>query len=365
MTEPSVVIVIVGGGLAGLCVARRLHQAGTAFRLYEARARLGGRILTVDADGQSSVDGFDLGPSWVWPAIQPALAALISELGLSTYPQFRSGDGLFERTAQETPVRVPGLADDGLSLRIVGGTAALVTALAAQLPPEQLTVNAPVRTLARTNHGVAVSVEAPDVHPYTVNASKVVLAAPPRLLASMLDFIPLETPETLDRWRRTPTWMAASAKFLAIYPRPFWRSAGLSGTAQSLAGPLGEIHDASTASGAYALFGFLSLSAEARSRLGVSAVQQACLDQLMRLFGSMAADPLAVHLQDWTAEPWTATAADRVLAGHPVPAVAPWSSTSWSDRLILAGSEASPTDPGYLHGAVVAAEHAARRAITR
>lgn len=29
----------------------------------------------------------------------------------------------------------------------------------------------------------------------------------------------------------------------AIYDRPFWREAGLSGTAQSMVGPLAEIHD--------------------------------------------------------------------------------------------------------------------------
>ena len=44
-------VAIIGGGLAGLCAARLLHREGVDFQLVEARDRLGGRILTVDARG--------------------------------------------------------------------------------------------------------------------------------------------------------------------------------------------------------------------------------------------------------------------------------------------------------------------------
>lgn len=75
-------ILIVGGGLAGLTAARLLHQAGIGFRLLEARERLGGRILSVDETGRPSGDGFDLGPSWFWPGMQPAMGDLVHQLGL-------------------------------------------------------------------------------------------------------------------------------------------------------------------------------------------------------------------------------------------------------------------------------------------
>jgi hypothetical protein len=58
--------------------------------------RLGGRILTVDDTGAPSDDGFDLGPSWIWPRVQPALAALIRELGLETFGQTSVGDVVFD-----------------------------------------------------------------------------------------------------------------------------------------------------------------------------------------------------------------------------------------------------------------------------
>ena len=76
-------VAIVGGGLAGLHAARLLHRAGVDFVLLEARDRFGGRILSVDESGQPSEDGFDLGPSWFWPRMQPAIAALVAELGLA------------------------------------------------------------------------------------------------------------------------------------------------------------------------------------------------------------------------------------------------------------------------------------------
>ncbi|MBX9659858.1 MAG: NAD(P)/FAD-dependent oxidoreductase [Nitrospiraceae bacterium] len=71
-------VAIVGGGLAGLCAARRLHALGIDFHLFEARDRLGGRILSANDQGHSSNDGFDLGPSWFWPEMQRGLAALVT-----------------------------------------------------------------------------------------------------------------------------------------------------------------------------------------------------------------------------------------------------------------------------------------------
>lgn len=66
MSDP---ILIVGGGLAGLTAAHCLRRAGVAFRLLEARRRLGGLILSAEAGGAGHVatDGFHLGPSWCWP----------------------------------------------------------------------------------------------------------------------------------------------------------------------------------------------------------------------------------------------------------------------------------------------------------
>ncbi|HVW70423.1 MAG TPA: FAD-dependent oxidoreductase, partial [Steroidobacteraceae bacterium] len=67
-------VAIIGGGLAGLYAARLLQAAGANYVLVEARDRLGGRIFTVDAAGSLCDDGFDVGPSWLWPRMQPLSA---------------------------------------------------------------------------------------------------------------------------------------------------------------------------------------------------------------------------------------------------------------------------------------------------
>ena len=96
-------VAIVGGGLAGLHAARLLRAEGVAFRILEARDRPGGRILSADAAGRVSADGFDLGPSWFWPDLHPAMAAMVAELGLKAFPQHDEGDVLIERVSNGPP----------------------------------------------------------------------------------------------------------------------------------------------------------------------------------------------------------------------------------------------------------------------
>lgn len=45
-------VVVIGGGIAGLTVAYRLQQGGMDVSLYEARNRIGGRILTAKINGR-------------------------------------------------------------------------------------------------------------------------------------------------------------------------------------------------------------------------------------------------------------------------------------------------------------------------
>lgn len=355
-------VAIIGGGLAGLHAARLLHAAGVDFRLLEARDRLGGRIQSTDEAGRPSADGFDLGASWYWPDMQPAIGALVEELGLAAMPQNSDGDVIIHRMARETPQRYRRVASgqEPRSMRLVGGTGALVTALANDLPADRLRLGARVTRVALGEGHVTLTVGEADGAADALVAEHVVAALPPRLLEATVAFTPEIDATTARHWRDTPTWMAPHAKFFAFYDRPFWRAAGLSGTAQSLVGPIVEIHDATTASGAAALLGFLGVGADQRTSMGEAILTRVCVEQFGRLFGDEARRPRATLVKDWAADALTATAADRSAGGHPVPDGGCWVTGPWRGRLELAGSETSATDPGYLAGAI----EAARRAVT-
>lgn len=358
-------VLIVGGGLAGLTAAHLLQRAGIGFVLLEARDRLGGRILSVDATGAPSADGFDLGPSWFWPGMGSAITHVVDELGLQSFPQYSEGAMLLQRHPQEAPLRYPVYRQEPPSMRLAGGTGALVAALAVGLPPGSIRRGARVTDVRQAASGVEARYASADGILHTVTATQVIFALPPRLLEATIAFTPALDVATARNWRNTPTWMAPHAKFFALYDRPFWREAGLSGGAQSQVGPLVEIHDATTASGKAALFGFVGVPAAGRADAGQEAVIAAALRQLVQFFGPEASNPLATLYKDWAADPLTATAEDAVAGGHPYPGGLAAVPGDWHSYMLLAGSEAGRREPGYLAGAVEAAEHAVMEVMNR
>lgn len=210
-------VLIVGGGLAGLTLARRLDLTGIDFQLVEGRDRFGGRILSARDDHRPSLDGFDLGPSWFWPESQPGLTKLVAELSLKTFRQYGDGDVVLHRMSRETPQRYRGLQQTVSSMRFAGGAGALIEALVGHLPAARLHPSSPVTRVERLNGGMSVTVDHAD-GVSTIRTDHIVFALPPRLVDARIAL----TPEagTTDRglWRSTPTRMAPHAKFFAIRP---------------------------------------------------------------------------------------------------------------------------------------------------
>ena len=358
-------VIIVGGGLAGLMAAHLIHRTGIDFQLLEARDRLGGRILSVDASGQPSTDGFDLGPSWFWPAMQPAIADLVKELQLPSFPQNDKGDIIFQRMSREVPQRYQSIPQEPQSMRLVGGIGAIISALASGLPASGIRLGARVTNVTLHGKGVEVKYTSENEPLQTVKSRYVIFALPPRLLATTISFTPALDAATVKHWANTPTWMAPHAKFFAIYDAPFWLDMGLSGTAQSMVGPLVEIHDATTASGQAALFGFIGVPAPQRLVMDENAMVAAALEQLASLFGPQANHPRATLLKDWAKDPLTATADDQLATGHLATDERSWVSGKWQNHIFLAGSETSSREAGYLSGAVEAARRATADLISK
>lgn len=335
---------IIGGGLSGLALSHHLQKAGRAFHLVEARNRFGGRIKSLSVAGKS----VDLGPSWVWPG-QERVFALTHDLGLDLFEQWSSGEQLFEQ-ADGRVMRNAGFMSMAGSLRVAGGTSALTDALAGNLNSSDYTLGATVVALDDTPSATLKDGT-------RITADQIVLALPPRLIANLNITPALPDASTLSN---TPTWMGAHAKFVAIYDRPFWREAGLSGDASSRRGPMVEIHDASPADASYgALFGFVGIPAHIRKDAG-QALDAACLTQLGHLFGEQAAKPITSKLEDWSAAPLTATSADATPpAGHPAYLLPAAFERVWDHKLIFATTEMTTDNGGLIEGALAAAERAA------
>ncbi len=349
---PDTDILIAGAGLAGLRLGGLLHDAGRDVRIVEARARVGGRILT------HAGSDTDLGPSWFWPG-QPRIAALAQELGLPVFEQHAAGKLVYQDAAGAVR-RDLDMAPMAGALRIAGGMTALTDALATRLEDGVLALGHRLVSLSRRDGGIDAKLIV-DGRETVLSARAVVLAVPPRVIAGTIAFDPPLSDQAHAATLAIPTWMAGHAKAVAIYDSPFWRAEGLSGDAISHIGPLAEIHDASPADGSCgALFGFFGVPASLR-RDHADVLEDAVREQLGKLFGPEACAAHTLLLQDWAAEPLTATALDEVPpAGHPAYGMPPALRDLWEGSLILASTEMAPQFGGFLEGALEAAEQAER-----
>ncbi|MCP4767258.1 MAG: NAD(P)-binding protein [Gammaproteobacteria bacterium] len=352
-------IFIAGAGLAGLSLAASLHKRGIDYWLAEARDRIGGRILSAEFGDDDNPGGVaDLGPSWIWPG-QAHIAALLNELELGVFDQYSSGRLVYEDELGQVR-RDLDYSSMGGSLRVDGGITHVTDALAATLPGEAIHLSHRVCAIRENKNGYLVDL----VHPggtLQVAASKVVLAIPPRLIASLIEFEPSLPDTIIQEMNSVPTWMAGHAKLFAFYEEPFWRAQGLSGDGISRRGPLMEIHDASAANpGRGALFGFVGLAAGSAlrepSRLVADAVRQ-----FENMYGADAANPLDVTFMDWAVEEFTATEADQVITEHPPYGLPPGMATLADKGLLFASTEMAPQFGGFIEGALEASRDALAR----
>ena len=361
-------IAIVGAGLSGLYAAYRLKGMGFQdYVVLEARDIPGGRIASFDASAgtkshSSGLDRFDLGPTWFWPEYQSQLDQLVDALELSRFKQHEAGDTVIERSAAEAPMRVRGYVNTPESMRLVGGMGSLIDALRRELDPARILTGQTVRRLRTAGGQVELDVEDTAGKSATWRAEHVLLALPPRLAERTIAFEPPLPKELAVQWRETSTWMAPHAKYVAVYDKPFWREDGLSGEGRSGRGPLGEIHDASMPGGSAALFGFLGVPVQVRRNLSDDVLRAHCRAQLARLFGPQAATPKADFIKDWAKDPYTAVDLDLSPSAshHAAPPVRA-ASGPWQHVLTGIASEWSPQFPGYVAGAVEAAELGVRR----
>jgi monoamine oxidase len=144
-------------------------------------------------------------------------------------------------------------------------------------------------------------------------------------------------------------------KCVATYGRAFWRDDGRSGESYLKPGLVRATADATVDVPALSLF-VVADDAATWSRAPESQRRAQVLADLSRLFGDLAASPTDLAFHDWGADPWSG----GCVAGLPPgarSAGAAWRGTH--GRLHLAGTEAAEHWPGFMDGAIEAAERVA------
>ncbi len=331
-------VLIVGAGISGLHAAKHLLAAGRSVTVLEARDRVGGRVFSPSLNG----DHFDLGASWFW-SNEPLVNELVSAEGLEPFAQHLAGDAMFQ--AADGVQRLQGNQIDVPSGRLRYGTQSIAAALFSKLPDGTVRLSEHATELRSTDDALKVVSSQSSYH-----ADHVIIALPPALAVSSIDFDGALSADTERLCSITPVWMGGSVKVVASYAHPFWRDDGLAGSAFSYVGPLGEIHDMSGADGSpAALFGF------ARPDPGQPApTEDQVIKQLVALFGGGANDPQDVLIQDWRTERFTSPPnvsdlGSYQLFGHPT-----YQQPMLDGRLHWCSTETSTVAPGHIEGALAA-----------
>lgn len=190
-------------------------------------------------------------------------------------------------------------ADFILDKRVVGGLQSVPLVLAERLGPDVVRLEQPVRSISWGSLGAVVRSDELEVA-----ADQVIVAVPPNLY-DRIDYVP-----ALPRLRQQQFQhqsLGLVIKVHATYETPFWRSAGLSGTAFSPYQLVHEAYDNSNhGESRGTLVGFVSdEKADAVFQLAASERKQRILESLATYYGPEALNPSVYYESDWAAEEWT------------------------------------------------------------
>jgi monoamine oxidase len=239
--------------------------------------------------------------------------------------------------------------------RFVGGSQLVPLRIAAELGDRVAPAAAAYRIEQRAEVAVVRTARG------DVRCRQVVVAAPPPLVLN-IDWYP-QLPARRHALLSYMT-MGQLMKCDAVYERPFWRDAGLSGSGISDAGATRTVFDNSPSDGSPGVLLAFVGGSTWRSYGVMSAADRRrhVLEGFAEMFGPQALEPIEYTEHDWTQEPWT--------GGGPVPIMGPGTLTAFGSairepfgRVHWAGTETSTYWNGYMDGAVRAGKRAAAEVV--
>src|SRR3954470_20349303 len=181
--------------------------------------------------------------------------------------------------------------------RFVQGAQSLSLRMAAALG-DRVQLSTPVRKVVQTADGVQVVSDR-----LTVRAARAILALPPTL-AGRIEYDP-PLPTARDQYTQHSP-QGRLIKVEAIYPRPFWRDAGLTGAVVSDTGPGKICYDVTPADNSLGgLLAFVGGDAARQWGDDHEKLKAAIVAQFVEFFGPQAGAPREVVVQDWNDEIWS------------------------------------------------------------
>jgi monoamine oxidase len=240
--------------------------------------------------------------------------------------------------------------------RFVGGSQLIPIKMAKELG-DRVVLSSPVRRIVQNGKSVTVTSDK-----LTVTAGRVIVAVPPAVSA-FIDYSPLLPARRAQLLQRTPQGSIVKAE--AIYAKPFWRSAKLSGQAVADNGMARSTFDNSPPDGSPGvLFGFVG-GKEARTwdDTAPAARRDGVLKEFAAYFGADALKPTDFVEKNFSNEEWT--------RGCPVAYLPPGVLSDYGTairepvgRIHWAGTETATYWNGYMDGAVRSGERVATEVIS-
>jgi monoamine oxidase len=239
--------------------------------------------------------------------------------------------------------------------RFVGGSQTIALKIAAQLGGSRVVLGSPVSRIVQGSGGVTAYSDK-----LTVKAKRAIVAVPPALAARIYydPLLPFQRDQLTQRYGQ-----GTLTKVAAVYDRPFWRGAGLTGQAVDTGGPVSATFDdspptATSSNGPGIVFGFVGGdNARSYSTLSPAARKAAVLGQYAKFFGAEALRATRFFETFWSGEEWTRGCPVGIPSNGTLLAYGPWLRQPVG-RIHWAGTETSGYWNGYMDGAVRSGERA-------